>query len=254
MNNELATTAPAEIQHVPGEDMELCALSPGDMPKCQENLIAWCARKIGAMSRERDEFLAEWKHATAQKWKTAFYKRHLTIASKRVVFYQKIKAALEAGYYIVPNFPVTLFAIRTAKEKPATLWTNTVWMSKFIQKAQVLPQGEGVYQSPNPIVRAGSEYEVTQQDGRKARRQDGWADEWDEMEFPVNMAKLEIMEATTRAMGIKVFDEIGMLPSDKRRHPDPIIVGRITDPRAHGWGEKRQVSFLLAWHLDTKTL
>jgi hypothetical protein len=46
-----------------------------------------------------------------------------------------------------------------------------------------------------------------------------------------------------------------MLPADRRRHPDPILLGRILEPRKSGsLSEHRYVNFMIAWHFDTSTL
>ncbi|NIN69677.1 MAG: hypothetical protein GTO63_34330 [Anaerolineae bacterium] len=78
------------------------------------------------------------------------------------------------------------------------------------------------------------------------------------------------MKATSRAMALKIFDEIGVLPSetpkgraqtrDRRQlvrsgsmRGDPILVGRLLDPR----GTKRNpkvMNFIIGWRLDTSTL
>lgn len=44
----------------------------------------------------------------------------------------------------------------------------------------------------------------------------------------------------------KVFDELGVLPATSTKG-DPVIVGRIN-------GLNRSVTFLIAWHVDTREL
>ena len=172
-----------------------------------------------------------------------------------IVFYEKMLAAFNAGYYIVPNFPVTLFAIKTTKPTPKRMWARLRSENRknFQQHPEVLPAGEGEYQNPNPIVtKSYSSFLSDQQKG------DTWAfeaTEWDEMEFPANMARVHVMEAATRAMDEKIFDEVAFLPQDHKRNPDPLLIGRIIDPRpAAYYGGQRRVSFMLAWHIDTRTL
>jgi len=65
------------------------------------------------------------------------------------------------------------------------------------------------------------------------------------------MAKPRIMEATSRAMALKIFDDFGILPA--QRKGDPMIIARIIDPRSRSYSDKH-VSFLITWHLDTRTL
>jgi hypothetical protein len=69
--------------------------------------------------------------------------------------------------------------------------------------------------------------------------------------FPLNVARPQIMEATAQAMVAKCFDEIGICPQTKQA--DPLIIGRIATKR-RGWQEPSMISFLIAWHLDLRTL
>jgi len=83
-----------------------------------------------------------------------------------------------------------------------------------------------------------------------------------DVEFPLLACRPAIIDATTRAMALKVFDEIGILPPDSShtdmaaaRKGDPVIVGRIVDPRAKpGWAQRKRLSFLIGWFVDTKDL
>ena len=90
-----------------------------------------------------------------------------------------------------------------------------------------------------------------------------WANNWKDLEFPVIMAKPTIMAAATRAMALKIFDDLAILPgsapSEGTRPPrgDPIIVARIKDPtRSYkSWSTKEHwVTFMVAWHLNTRDL
>jgi len=231
-------------------DADLSALTPVEMLQCQTTLIEWCKRKIAVTCTERDELEGAYKHAVAHKWKSGTLKRHWELAAKRVEYYKKMLTALEAGYYIVPNFPVTLFAIRTDRKKPARIIRTESYVPNLSQDARTLPVGKGEYKNPVPTLRQSEQFK--DQHGRTVRNY--WADKWDELEFPANMAKLHIMEATTKAMQLKVFDELGMLPADRQRHPDPILVGHIIDPRPVGYGPPKYITFMIAWHLDTRTL
>lgn len=245
-------SAPSPIHETASGDLMLTAVGPGDMSQCQSALILWTEKKVAALKADQYELLAEVEVAKRRKWKWTIYQAHADKLGKRIVFYEKMRAALVEGYCIVPNFPVSLFAIRTDRKNPLKMWTNKSWNSKFIQDAKALPAGEGEYKSPNPVVMEGRSYEVTLKDGSKQTLQNAWADSWDGLEFPANMAKLEIMEAAERAMALKIFDEICMFPSDRQRHPDPVLFGTIIDKR-NSYTVHR-VSFMIGWHLNTKTL
>lgn len=223
------------------------------MAQSQEALIAWAKSKVATQQAEADELRASYQHAVDRKWKSGTLKKHANLSARRVVFYQKLLKALEAGYIIVPSFPVEVFAVRTEKGGPTTYFTTSTskWPSRREEVAGTLPSGAGAYQNPVQNVYVGKTAEKSES-GQELWYHFG-AEAWNEMEFPLNMAKPNIMEATSRAMALKLFDDLGVLPGT-RRNVDPIIVGRIRDPRVPHKFAPRMVSFIIAWHLDTATL
>lgn len=251
---DLPATSNASIVPTTGNNFELSARNPAEMVECHRTAIEWCKRKIDLVRNEAAELREAYEHARHAKWASSTLKRHSELAIKRLVFYEKMLAAFEAGYYIVPNFPVTLFAIRTDKPTPKRMWARLRWVGQknFEQEAAILPPGDGQYQNPQPVVtkRAYSLESDPKTGDTYAFEATGWAD----MEFPANMARVHVMEAATRAMDAKIFDEVGFLPQDHKRNPDPLLIGRIIDPKPPGWGERRRVSFIIAWHIDTRTL
>lgn len=242
---ELTITIPATV--VPKEDgnVAVTAFEPNDMPRAQEALKAWARNKVITLDSDVSELQSAYDHAKAQKWKTSVFQRHLAIAKKRAEFYRKIMCALEAGYVIVPNFPVQAFAIRTDKPVKGASVIVKWGQHDFKQDAPCLPVAEGEYQNPFPLVH----YMQVMDKGEEKQQQ--WLHDWDEMDFPISMAKGEIMEATDRAMALKIFDDIGILP--KARKEDPIIVGQVHLKGTCGYVTKT-VTFMIAWHLDTRVL
>jgi len=238
------------------ESLEVSATTPLEMANAQTQLVAWCIGKIESMKREAAELAENLAIAVRNKWSTATLRRHSQLAIKRVDFYEKIKAALEAGYCIVPNFPITMFAIRTDKSSPA----KKCWIGKyesaghnFEQDPKMLPAGEGDYKNPNPMV-ATKESQKCDETGKSFTQYTQWASDWDtEIMFPIEMAKPTIMEATSRAMQMKVFDQIGVLLPQAAK-ADPLIVGEILDPRPVGYGIRKRVAFIIGWHLDVRDL
>lgn len=232
----------------PIKDLELTATIPAEMVESQQQLIEWCGRKISSESIQAEELRQSVDHAKQMKWKVGPLKTQYERAVKRVAYYEKIKGALEAGYYIVPNFPIEMFAVRTKKADPAKKFSTTWWGSKE-QSAQELPQGEGEYQNPFPIVAREST-----SDSLGKTHSNSYAEEWDELEFPVSMAKPEIMQVSSNAMRKKIFDRIGVMPPVRRRrkNDDPVIVGQIF--HKEGPLRERLVSFMIAWHLNTNVI
>lgn len=248
----------AQLAVTGAQDIEVIAETPLEMRESNQQLIAWCEQKIKSLRVDHIELEASYKAAVTHKWKSSTLKRHADLAKKRIEFYRKIKGALEHGFYIVPNFPVRIFAIRTTKDKPLALVSvgRSSWdHNDKEQKPGPLPEGEGEYKNPFPVIWQTDMTANLPEDKRaKGERQfQHSAKEFDEIDFPLNMARPRIMEATSRAMALKVFDDFGVLPSPYRK-ADPMVIARIKDPRPKGWGEGKTISFIIAWSLDTRTI
>lgn len=263
MSDNLPETTSASIVPVSGDNLEVSASTPQEMVQCHNAMIAWCRNKIELVKNEAKELEDAYEYAKAHKWRNDTLKRHAGLAAKRVVFYQKFLAALEAGYCVVPNFPVTLFAIRTDAKKPKSEYAllRGAYEKNFNQDAKLLPQGEGEYKNPAPNLVQGP-IEKVQQDQYIVEKRPYWTNDWKDLEFPANMARLHVMAATTRAMALKVFDEIGMFPDDGSganrgwtgsKTPDPVLIGRIIKP-AHLSYDRKVTSFMIAWHIDSRNL
>ena len=246
-----AVRVPADA--VPTDDDEITVLAryPYQMEKCQAELIAWAKRKQQAMQIEADDLGENLEIAVRNNWGTGGLTRALDMAVKRVQFYEKIVMALEAGYVIVPNFPVEMFAIRTRRKKPDA-GATTAWSGSHTQEAQVLPAGEGRYLNPEPVVHR-REIEYTDAQGKPVEKTEYFAHHFrDELDFPFATAKPAILSAAEQALADKFFDDLGALPGSRRKG-DPIIVGRIYDPR-HKRYSPRFVTFMIAWFVDTRDL
>jgi hypothetical protein len=271
------TTVPetTSIQKV-GKNLEVVASTPTGLGQCQVRLMEWMRNKITFVKTEittaqleETEMLQALEHAKKQKWQHSALLKAWEGAKKRTAFqlrrldyYLKLLTALESGYFIVPPMDMEIFAIRTDKKNPMRcyFYGQSSHGSNFEQSCEVLPAGEGEYKDPQPHVETDyREKHACTDDKTQVTKRPHWADKWQEIEFPLNMIKPQIMEATTRAMAIKVFDELGVLPQDHRRNPDPVIIGRIYEPTLKSvprWKRSYQkcITFMVAWHLNTKDL
>src|SRR4051812_20570303 len=88
----------------------LVALSPFDVPAAQLDLSTWCRGKIAALGSELRDHRHNLRHARASKWKTTGWSALVTKTKRRMIYYAKIKAAVDAGYLVVPNFDIDVFA------------------------------------------------------------------------------------------------------------------------------------------------
>lgn len=249
MNTQL-TTSENEIVRNKGDHIEVSAKTPEEMEISNKALIQWCDHKMGMIRSDANELKESYEHAVKNRWKSSTLKRHWQLAEKRIDFFRKIKKALELGYIIVPNFPVTVFAIRTDRSYPLKMFSTSQW-DQHIQSCQVMKEGEGIYKNPFPeIYQRDISSSEDKAKGKKTIQY--YAENWKDLDFPITMAKPKIMEATNRTMALKLFDDLGVLPSPYRK-VDPLIVARIKDPRSTQYNQKF-VSFIVAWHLDTETL
>jgi hypothetical protein len=262
--NELVTTdsAPAIKD---SSDLSVIAQTPDEMKSANLALIAWCDQKIRELRAEHVELCTASDHAKKMKWQWRTLHAQALKCAKRMIYFGKMRQALKEGFFIVPNFPVNVFAIRTERGYPLQMWSidENYSYKPFRHKQQpssMLPEGEGEYKNPFPLVRHRREL-AKKPDGSPQINWVQWADEFKDIEFPLCMAKPQIMEATSRAMAMKLFDDFGLFEGhttmrvhvERRVTRDPIIVARLKDPRSTTY-EWRGISFIVAWHLDTAVL
>jgi hypothetical protein len=91
--------------------------------------------------------------------------------TKRVLYYEKIKAAVEAGYLIVPNFPIDVFAVRVKRAKQREATATYEYRADYkTAKAELLPAGEGRYVD-DTIYTVNESYDKKLPDGKNRARQ-----------------------------------------------------------------------------------
>ena len=248
---------PTELMPIPGPsaDVVVLARDAAEMANAQQGLIAWFEAKVGAEKAQLAECEENLAIAKGMKTKTNGWKRQVTLAQRRVVYYEKGLAALNEGYCIIPEFPVTLIAVRTARKGPPRKWHQGNWGSTVPNVAsQQLPEGEGRYVDTHPLVSSKEVPEGRNEDGTPKRMVTyQQAVEFDDVDFPFKTVKPQILKDLSHAMKRKLFDEIGILPAPRARGcGDPVIVGRIR----HKTGTYSEVvlTFLITWWVDTRDL
>lgn len=233
-------------------DTELIALNPGEMMLAQNNLTSWCANKIAEVQNELKSATDVLAALIENKMHDNKIKHLINQTKKRITFYEKIKAALDAGYYIVPPFPVQCFAVRSNRVVPdPRLSSHQVdsWNHEIV-KEETLPVGVGEFHN----AAADRQYSHRTETGEK--NQDGSVKkvamyrnvEWKDVEFPLQVTRPELIQATGKALRDKIFDKLGVLPT--YRKDDPIIVGQIN----HWQPNRSPVTFFVAWWLNTAYL
>lgn len=227
------------------EDMVVVARNPGEMQVAQSQLIDWAAKKTEEKKALHMELQENLRIATESGWRTSTLKRAVANAQKEMEFYVKVHAALEAGYCIIPNMDIDVFAIRTTRKKPKKGYGDR-WQNRE-QKSSKPALGDGRYVDSSPTE---LEHQVKGKNssGQEITRYKAWAEDFQEVGFPFQMAKPQILDSTSKAMARKVFDDIGVLPQRTRRG-DPMVVGRIIHRKGY---TDHTISFLITWFVDTK--
>lgn len=242
-----ALAAPTPAQSTPVADFIVYANSPAEMANAQKSMLQWCDAKLAATVEEREAAQRDHDATVASGFSAKQWRRQIKLLEQKIDFYEKVKAALAAGYYIVPPFPIDVFAIRTTARTPYGGWTKRNWRTAHEQKERLLAAGEGRYVSPDPTVITDRFEEDDGKGGTKQVRY--WKPgEFTAADFPFGLAKAEIVSATRAAMAMEVFDRMGVLPAV--RAPDPIVCGQIMMPHRR----RAPLTFFVAWWLDTRTL
>jgi hypothetical protein len=216
----------------------IIALSPTDLAPAQQSLLSWCDQRIAHWIAEHKDANEAAQHAVLNNWKAGPFRNIVQKANRKIGFYKKVRQAIEAGYLIVPNFPLNIFAIRTTATEARDDESRSRW-DRFEQKPRVLPAGEGEYRNPIPAKDA-----VTEKDGDKDVTMYYPTELSSELEIPMHLVKPEIMRAVDQARSLKLFDQIG-IASDYRA--DPIICGQILEGNS---GSSKQITFFIAWYVD----
>lgn len=223
----------------------IIAVNPQQMQEAQATTLGWIDKKLAAADAEFDEAASLRDQLAERGMNVAHAKRLLDKAAKRLKFYEKCKAALAAGYYIIPPFDIQLFAVRTDRAAISDIGTSH-WTRD--QKGRTLPLGAGRY--VNPVVSRDKITTQTEKAGDGTTRevavyQNG---DWrDEIDLPVRAMKPTLIEAVGRALELKIFDALGIAPA--YRAADPIIAGHIRRPDGKG-----ALTFFVAWWLDEQDL
>lgn len=228
---------------------EVVALNQPQLVDAHARMIAWVESARTQTFAELDEERANLATATERKWATEPFRKRVSRLTKRVEFFDKIEAALREGYVLVPNFPMTVFAIRTDARAPKGGVEEGRW-NRFVQRAQLLPAGAGRYVDPAPKVFTQEAQVADGKGGTKTNVTQWPAEEFDAVTFPLAMARPMLMTSAGEAMARKIFDEVGIVTDSGGPRPDPILVGRILNPNRG----RPAVSFFLGWSFDPSRL
>lgn len=239
------------------EDVTVIAATPKEMDASQKTLITWAEKKLTAQQADVAEAEVNWKLAKKRKWKAAPFESIVHKAKKRFIFYEKVLAALKAGYCIVPNMDIQVFAVRTTRKKPKeNLASRSGRTGEYIPEPWVKnqdsnrpPVGEGKYVDVEAFIKEDKSTHKNEK-GEDRTTITQWASNFDEeIDFPFKMAKPQILNATGEALALKIFDDVGKLPTS--RGADPMIIGRVTLKEGY---RTKSICFVISWFVDTSEL
>jgi hypothetical protein len=229
------------------------AVNATEMAAAKGGIVTWLRNKLYSIEAEILHSTELLDRAVKYKLKQSAFKSQLQRQKQAKLYYGKLVAACEAGYTIVPNMPVDVFAIRVKRDGPAVkaALSTTTYKSDGAtladEQEQRLAIGDGRYESPVQRV-TNERWETNDEKGNTKHNVLTTPVDFAEMEFPLAVAHPVVMDATAKAMALKIFDRIGIV-SD--RSGDPFVLGQIT--RKVGW-QTKTASFLIAWYLDPRTL
>lgn len=248
-----------EIAKYEPSDLFVVAKNSAEMAAAQERTIKGFEGKLATEKVRQGELEENLRIAKKNKWRTITIQNNVRYAQNRVDFYEKVLAALRAGYQIIPDMDIDIFAIRKAKKPKANIISSKVtdWSDGEMPRAQKTdapPVGKGEYVSTQAAwdEKRSTKEVVEGQEKKQVEMVTRWAVRHGEIEFPFQLVKPQILDMTARAMKKKIFDELGILPR-RRVSTDPMVVGRITEKGRPDWNRK-SVNFIVAWFLDLTDL
>ncbi len=214
--------APEETALVPS--FHAVAVNATEMQQSTTQIKSFLEAKVTSLDTEVQELTAALNVAIANKWAVKTYRSQLKKAEYRKMYYVKLVAAMNAGLTIVPNMDCDVFAIRTNRTSWPK-WNGNTGTSQHgfnsasphvpEEKEVVLPIGSGDYRSPLQMFT--EENSKTEKDGKTFYTVEQSCDGYADIEFPFAAAHSVVMDATSRAMALKIFDRIGIVPQTTAR-------------------------------------
>lgn len=197
----------------------------------QQELIKFVEAKLAVVREDLAEAEANIAAFKEKKWKHQPFVSLAAKAKAQVEYYEKVLAALSAGYVIMPPINCEVFAVRCSSDSclPSSVTQKDPpkWAKPSRQLEQVETNspalGDGEYVAPEVMFESSDDTAIGSNGKDVVTR---------------------VIDATQAAMALKVFDDIVISPSRTGRKKDPIIAGRIH--RKHRKFSE-PLYFLIAW-------
>jgi len=220
----------------------LIAFEPAELKSAQAQLANWLIEKMALLKKELREFQDARRVAKKNKWRFSNFVTAINRTQKRINYYDRAARAVEAGYLLIPPFPIRVFAVRVQRPDPDS--RRHSYSSGVPENAPTnAPAGKGRYVDVRPFIHS---QEITDEKGKTEREY--WASGYDEVEFPLEAVNPIIMNRAEKALALKIFDEVGLAGE---RWRDPILIGSVV--LKEGYSSKR-LNFFLAWWMEKGSL
>lgn len=247
------------------QDVRLVARNADEMKAATTSMSLWFKAKQEMAAKEANDLDENVEIAARNNWKLDALTRQAKLARKRMEFYEKCRAASEAGFCIVPNMPCSLFAIRTTRVNPEKHPGRK--FDDRTQRSNSPALGIGQHVDARPVEYFSHDEPTAEKnrDGTIATRSIYTAEEFQEIEFPISIAHPEVMSTTAEAMALKCFDELAICVgssdsltgtvrnADRQKRGDPLVLGIIRKPGRTQYNDQR-VTFLIGWYLNTREI
>lgn len=233
------------------------AKNPEEMSRATAELAAWAKERQAREEDEAKDLEREAAAVRARGWPASAALSAARRARKRAGYYAKAHEALAAGYCMIPDMLADVVAVRVTRSRPPFQVEERAGVIYWPDVSDVATDspaaGEGRYVDPAPTVNRLSENRPSEKTPGKTEtvhitETEGFAD----VAFPAIFAKPQVIDEVNRAMALKVFDEIAVLPARRNRGGgDPLVLGRVVFRQGYS---RKVMAFLITWFIDTKAL
>lgn len=199
MEEESTALVPMGETVIEAPTVHLVARNPTEMDAARADLASWLNLKLASIEAEVKDLNASINEARTNEWKTDALTRTRNKAVSQETYYFKMLKAVEAGYMIIPEFPIDVFAIRVTRGGPRAGENTSTSLYGYPridhERPDTAPAGEGSYKNPIQMVYRGERKE-TQNDKEVTVRYTRAASFQDEIVFPLQAARPLVMDAT----------------------------------------------------------
>lgn len=233
----------------------LVAVSSVGQEEATATLKGWLQGKIAQVAQDLADLTDAEAKARARQWDLRSYQRLKRGAEESATWYHKLLNALDAGYTLMPDLPMRLFAVRRDKAGGPPPQTWNVEKGSYYRdgrpelESDVLPAGEGEYVASHADRAVVGSFKSDKDPTKTIQSYENI--DYRPVGFPIAIVKPQLIEATDRAMQRKIFDEIGVcVPTRSGSRGDPLILGRIYRDRKR----QKAVCFVIGWYVQVRDL